>query len=88
MIIKYTPVFRERCIEIFKSNLPKFFAPEELQLFEDFLDHHTEDNYYVVNDAGHIKPSIPLYAKKDFRLNRNRIVISGIKGCILVIEGL
>lgn len=53
-IIKYTPVFRERCIEIFKSNLPKFFAPEELQLFEAFLDHHTEDHYYVIEDGGQV----------------------------------
>lgn len=54
LIIKYTPVFREKCIEIFKSNLPKFFAPDELQLFEAFLDHDIEDNYYIVKDNGHI----------------------------------
>jgi GNAT superfamily N-acetyltransferase len=52
LIIKYTSVFRERCIEIFKSNLPKFFAPEELQLFADFLDHDIEDDYYVVQEDG------------------------------------
>lgn len=54
LIIKYTLVFREKCIEIFKSNLPKFFAPDELQLFEAFLDHDIEDNYYIVKDNGHI----------------------------------
>lgn len=54
LIIKYIPVFREKCIEIFKSNLPKFFAPDELQLFEAFLDHDIEDNYYIVKDNGHI----------------------------------
>lgn len=54
LIIKYTPVFREECIEIFKSNLPKFFASEELQLFEAFLDHDIEENYYVVEDDGHV----------------------------------
>ncbi|MET4142037.1 GNAT family N-acetyltransferase [Pedobacter sp. UYP1] len=54
LIIKYTPVFRAECIEIFKSNLPKFFAPDELQLFEAFLDHDTEDNYYVVQEDGHV----------------------------------
>lgn len=54
LIIKYTPVFRADCIEVFKSNLPKFFAPDELQLFETFLDHDTEDNYYVVEDDGHL----------------------------------
>lgn len=48
LIIKYKPIFRDRCIEIFNSNLPKFFAPEELQLFETFLDRDIKDNYYVV----------------------------------------
>lgn len=50
LVIKYTPAFRERCIEIFKSNLPKFFAPEELQFFEAFLDGDIKDNYFVVKD--------------------------------------
>jgi GNAT superfamily N-acetyltransferase len=54
LIEKYLPVLRAECIEIFKSNLPKFFAPEELQLFEDFLDHDIEDNYYVVKDDGQV----------------------------------
>lgn len=47
-IIKYTPAFRARCITIFESNQPKFFAREELSLFADFLDHDIEDNYYMV----------------------------------------
>ncbi|REC73378.1 hypothetical protein DRF57_17870 [Chryseobacterium rhizosphaerae] len=50
-IIKYTASFRENCIEIFKSNLPKFFAAEELQLFEHFLDHETEENYYIIKTS-------------------------------------
>jgi len=54
LIIKYTPVFREECVGIFKSNLPKFFDLEELELFENFLDHDIEDNYYVVKDDRHI----------------------------------
>ncbi|WP_083572309.1 GNAT family N-acetyltransferase [Flavobacterium johnsoniae] len=48
LIVKYTPLFKENCIEIFKSNLPKFFAPEELELFKSFLDQDTEDHYYVI----------------------------------------
>jgi hypothetical protein len=35
-------------------HLPKFFAPEELQLFEDFLDHDIEGNYYVVKGDGQV----------------------------------
>ncbi|WP_051349479.1 GNAT family N-acetyltransferase [Chryseobacterium gregarium] len=52
LIIKYTPVFREDCIGIFKSNLPKYFADEELKQFENFLDHDIEENYYVVQSEG------------------------------------
>jgi len=53
-ILKYTPVFKEKCIEIFESNLPKFFAVEERQLFINFLDNDIEDNYYVVEKDGNI----------------------------------
>ena len=51
-IITYTPAFRPRCIDIFKSNQPKFFAEEELQLFADFLDHDIDDNYYLIAYEG------------------------------------
>ncbi|MCJ7935961.1 MAG: GNAT family N-acetyltransferase [Chryseobacterium sp.] len=47
-IINYTKDFKEKCLEIFKSNLPKFFAYEELHLFEQFLDEDIHENYYVV----------------------------------------
>lgn len=47
-ILKYTPAFREQCIAIFESNLPKYFAPEEKQLFIDWLDNGTAVGYYVV----------------------------------------
>lgn len=53
-ILKYTPLFKESCIEIFKGNMPKFFAAEELQQFIDFLDHDIEDNYYVVEKDGDV----------------------------------
>lgn len=53
-IINYTKIFREDCIEIFRSNLPKFFAIEELQLFENFLDNDTEENYFVVKIDGQV----------------------------------
>lgn len=53
-IINYTKIFREDCIEIFRSNLPKFFAIEELQLFENFLEDDTEENYFVVKIDGQV----------------------------------
>ncbi|MCS4301024.1 GNAT family N-acetyltransferase [Chryseobacterium sp. BIGb0232] len=53
-IINYTKIFREDCIKIFKSNLPKFFAIEELPFFEDFLDQYTEENYFVVKMDGQV----------------------------------
>jgi N-acetylglutamate synthase-like GNAT family acetyltransferase len=53
-ILKYTPVFKEKCVEIFESNMPKFFAIDELQSFIDFLEHDIDDNYYVVEKDGEI----------------------------------
>lgn len=53
-ILKYTSAFKAQCLEIFKSNMPKFFAVEEEKLFIDFLDHDIEDNYYVVEKDGAI----------------------------------
>jgi ribosomal protein S18 acetylase RimI-like enzyme len=52
-IIKYTSAYRENCISIFKSNLPIFFAHEELQQFEAFLD-QAVDQYYVVKIDGRL----------------------------------
>lgn len=53
-IINYSKIFREDCIKIFKSNLPKYFALEELPFFESFLDQNTEENYFVVKMDGHV----------------------------------
>lgn len=38
LIRPYTPADHQTCIEIFKSNMPKFFAPHELADFESWLD--------------------------------------------------
>ncbi|MDQ3143241.1 MAG: GNAT family N-acetyltransferase [Bacteroidota bacterium] len=58
MIIRdYFPGDREECIEIFISNVPKFFAAEELEDFKGFLNgrdsaqlayNNTESEYYFV----------------------------------------
>lgn len=53
-IINYTKIFREDCLNIFRSNLPKFFAMEELPLFESFLDEFTEEDYFVVKMDGQV----------------------------------
>ncbi len=37
LIRPYTPADRQPCIEIFKSNMPNFFAPHELGDFENWL---------------------------------------------------
>ena len=36
---KYKPEDKEKCIEIFQSNYPKFFDKSELSLFIHWLDH-------------------------------------------------
>jgi L-amino acid N-acyltransferase YncA len=57
LIRPYTPADRQACIEIFKSNMPVFFAPHELGDFENWLtakDHveiaykSNESEYYYV----------------------------------------
>lgn len=53
-IADYSFIYREKCIDIFKSNTPTFFAPDELELFENFLDHHAEGAYFVVFDDGEL----------------------------------
>ena len=34
----YSQADRERCLAIFDSNVPRFFAPDERELFATFLD--------------------------------------------------
>jgi len=67
-IREYKPGDKESCIEIFKSNYPKYFDKSELDLFGQWLDHQgsgaayqsptytnsEKDAYYVIElpDAG------------------------------------
>lgn len=56
----YTSQDREACLELFRSNMPKFFDPTELPLFERFLDAqekgisgkaaHSNEHYFVLAD--------------------------------------
>ncbi len=47
--------YRSVCIEIFKSNIGLYFAEDELEGFEGFLDNHVRSTrYYVVFSKGKI----------------------------------
>ena len=59
MIIRpYTPADKPGCISAFKSNMPRFFAPAELEDYSQWLDSLTArqapeagiDNYFVAED--------------------------------------
>lgn len=48
----YVPQHKERLLEIFRSNMPVYFAEEELPLFDAFLDQDIDAQrpYWVVFD--------------------------------------
>jgi N-acetylglutamate synthase-like GNAT family acetyltransferase len=48
---------RESCLELFKSNIPKFFLQSEMADFEEFLAKYTKDVYWVLEDSGKILAS-------------------------------
>lgn len=50
----YQPAFKQKCIEIFESNQPKFFAEHERDLFIKWLDTNTANNYYVLIQDGDV----------------------------------
>jgi N-acetylglutamate synthase-like GNAT family acetyltransferase len=45
---------REACLGLFKSNIPKFFLPEEVAGFEEYLEKHTRENYWVLESSNTI----------------------------------
>ncbi len=47
-ILLYTSKYKNDCINIFKSNQPKYFVDEELIEFTSFLETQCEENYFVV----------------------------------------
>ncbi len=49
----YTPTDRDAVIDIFRSNIPKYFGSEEESGLRDFLSKFTED-YYVAEIDGEI----------------------------------
>ncbi|MES2762018.1 MAG: GNAT family N-acetyltransferase [Bacteroidota bacterium] len=45
----YLPQYKKTLLEIFKSNMPLYFAQEELPLFDAFLDRDLERGpYYII----------------------------------------
>jgi ribosomal-protein-alanine N-acetyltransferase len=62
MILRpYQSADRKECLSIFKSNTPRFFTPEELSDFEQWLDRCDPEyqglqegntNYYYIAEAG------------------------------------
>lgn len=56
-ILPYTPAYRQGCVDVFASNTPKFFTPDEMNQFNEWLDYlegtlelypEEENCYYVV----------------------------------------
>jgi len=44
IIRNYKKEDKEQCIEVFKSNCPKFFDKSELKMFINWLDHQVDEN--------------------------------------------
>ncbi|MBL7918570.1 MAG: GNAT family N-acetyltransferase [Bacteroidia bacterium] len=49
MFLEYTPIYKSKLLEVFKENIPEFFAIHELKEFEDYLEIHFE-NYFVIEE--------------------------------------
>jgi predicted GNAT family N-acyltransferase len=46
--IPYNASFKDKALEIFASNSPKYFDPADLSLFVDFLDQFADEHYKMV----------------------------------------
>ncbi len=47
-LFKYTNEHKEKCLEIFKSNTPRYFAEWEYSIFLNFLTEYAENGYYYI----------------------------------------
>jgi [ribosomal protein S18]-alanine N-acetyltransferase len=56
LIRPYTAADRQACIAAFKSNIPKFFMPDELNDFENWLGkvETTNEPYFVVEEDNEV----------------------------------
>lgn len=64
----YAVTDRPACLAVFRSNLPKYFAPEELPLFTDWLDRPELADYYVLEAAGKVAGCGGFYALPEQKL--------------------
>jgi ribosomal protein S18 acetylase RimI-like enzyme len=62
-ILPYTPAYRQGCVDVFASNIPKFFTLDEVDQFNEWLDYlegtldlypEEENCYYVVLLKGQV----------------------------------
>lgn len=53
-IRNYKAEDKTRCLELFQSNFPKYFAPHELPLFDKWLDTCNSKEYFVAVKQGEI----------------------------------
>jgi hypothetical protein len=49
----WTPDDREKCLDVFRTNMPNFFFTSEEDGFVKFLD-HPDCEYFVVEDGGEV----------------------------------
>ena len=63
----YAPSDRNACLTIFRSNLPKYFAPEELPLFTSWLDKPGLEDYFVLEVEGEVIGCGGFYALPDLQ---------------------
>lgn len=52
--VRYQPAHRSECLRIYDSNCPKYFLPEERPDFEDWLNKHEEQPFWVMQHEGSI----------------------------------
>ena len=66
MIRAFQSTDREKLIEIFKLNVPKYFDPKEVHEFAKYLDHHS-DTYCTVEYENKIVGGVGYYIKNNDR---------------------
>ena len=61
----YQPKYQTRLIEIFQSNCPKYFDPNDESEFLDFLEKYTDQNYLVILNKNKVIGCGGHYTKED-----------------------
>ena len=53
-ILNYDPKYKQQCIGIFESNIPKFFLPKELPACKEYFASIIASNYWVLEHQNEI----------------------------------